>query len=70
MKIGAAIRFIRNTREMTKETFGYFLDVKVPTVQAIEEDREEVSMPFLIDIANVLNTTVEHILIVAETFKD
>lgn len=60
--IGQRIREIRNEKMLTQEYIANAVNVSVSHISNIETNKVKVSLTLLVNICNVLNTTVDYIL--------
>lgn len=60
--IGNQIRYERKKKNITQERLAELCNISIPHMSNIENARTKVSLPVLVDIANVLGCTVDRLL--------
>ncbi len=60
--IGQRIRELRNEKMLTQEYIANAVDVNVSHISNIETNKVKVSLTLLVQICNVLDTTIDYIL--------
>lgn len=61
-EIGSKLREIRIDRKLTQESVAYATGVNVSHISNIETNKVKVSLTLLVNICNVLDTTVDYVL--------